>query len=217
MGDTLKSGEWLLPGQSLQSSNRFHTLVMQGDGNFVLYSLGRAVWASSTPKNDGVTLQGDGNLVIYASGRKPVWDSGTAGRGDSRLVLQDDRNAVIYDNQNRPTWSSGTNTDLHLFETRQVEISPKLMEALKQDASVSPIIAVGLQCTTTGPGVWVCVGALIAIAVILEFINGHPAFGPNNDLRIAGGQISDATKQAGKQFSDAAKHAGDVISDIIKW
>jgi hypothetical protein len=59
------------------------TLVMQGDGNFVLYAPGgRAIWSSGTNGASGATLgvQDDGNVVIYV-GARAVWSTNTVGAG----------------------------------------------------------------------------------------------------------------------------------------
>jgi len=53
-------------------------------------------------------MQGDGNLVIYDTSNKPLWSSGTAGRGVSKFIMQEDGNLVIYDRNGAPSWSSGT-------------------------------------------------------------------------------------------------------------
>jgi hypothetical protein len=101
-------------GQTLTSSDGRYRLAMQGDGNFVLYSINRALWASSTngkPISKAV-MQGDGNLVLYDAQSKPYWASNTPGRGSSRLVLQDDGNLVIYNSSNHATWASNTNGQL---------------------------------------------------------------------------------------------------------
>lgn len=59
-----------------------NTLIMQTDGNLVLYSkVGSnaqvASWASNTSGNPGatVTLQDDRNLVVYSSAGKALWSS----------------------------------------------------------------------------------------------------------------------------------------------
>ena len=56
--------------------------IMQGDGNFVLYTAaGAAVWSSNTPNNPGasVTLGNDGNLVMHSSSGAVIWQTNTGG------------------------------------------------------------------------------------------------------------------------------------------
>lgn len=56
-----------------------------------------------------LVMQGDGNLVLYRSNGQALWNSRTAGTGKhNRLVVQDDGNLVIYTNANKAVWSSGT-------------------------------------------------------------------------------------------------------------
>ena len=108
----------LLPGHYLLSSDRRSRLVMQGDGNLVLYGRdGRARFATATfGGSDSVAvLQTDGNLVVYDGGRA-VWATGTHRRVSApvdsfALVLQDDGDAVLYDSgirapEGRAVWSS---------------------------------------------------------------------------------------------------------------
>ncbi|KAB8029054.1 lectin [Fluviispira multicolorata] len=56
-------------------------VVMQGDGNFVVYnSNGNAKWASGTNNHRGawILIQNDGNLVIYsANSWNAIWASNT--------------------------------------------------------------------------------------------------------------------------------------------
>ena len=110
-GDTLRPGEWLVKGQALYSNNGYYRLVMQTDGNLVLYvgSGYHALWSSGTygQQVTGVVMQTDGNLVIYNTSRKPIWSSNTWGNPGSYLVVQNDGNVVIY----RPTcpiWATNT-------------------------------------------------------------------------------------------------------------
>lgn len=104
----LRAGETLAAGQSLVSPNRRWTLVMQGDGNLVLYEEGGiARWATYT--NGGpdrrAVMQGDGNFVVYNSSDQPLWHTTTAGFGDTAyLSVQDDGNVVIYA-QGLPVWA----------------------------------------------------------------------------------------------------------------
>jgi hypothetical protein len=89
----------LVPGEFIVSPDRRTMLVMQGDGNLVLYSSdGRALWNSHTNGNAGATLalQADGNLVIYRDS-VPLWWTGTQGVGPAPfLVVQSDGNVVLY-------------------------------------------------------------------------------------------------------------------------
>lgn len=97
-------------GQRMITANRSYYLVLQGDGNLVLYSHGKAIWASGTngkPVNN-LVMQTDGNLVLYGTNGKALWNTHTAGRGQSNLDLQADGNLVIYDSHGRPSWSSNT-------------------------------------------------------------------------------------------------------------
>ena len=97
-GSSLTSGESLQPGQYLQSPNGSYELIMQADGNLVLYQgtvtcptascNGDALWNSGTGgDNDAyVTMQSDGNLVVYDNGTA-VWSSQTAGFPGDYLQL----------------------------------------------------------------------------------------------------------------------------------
>jgi len=100
-------------GQSITTKNRH--VVMQADGNFVIYNygngvIGTALWASGTNwgSNYYVVLQGDGNLVIYDAVGSAKWATGTNPSG-ATLTLQSDGNLVIYNSSGSPLWASGTN------------------------------------------------------------------------------------------------------------
>jgi hypothetical protein len=99
----------LFTGQAVRSVDRNYSLYLQPDGNLVLYSPTRALWASDTVGLNAsrLIMQSDGNLVIYNNSGQPVWNSRTAGRGSSSLYVQPDGNLVIY-NGAGSTWSTGT-------------------------------------------------------------------------------------------------------------
>lgn len=102
-------------------------LVVQDDGNLVLYSAGVPIWTHNSGYladrwRPGVTLpaggtlksgnrrlalimQGDGNLVLYDGG-KARWASGTS--GDNYAVMQGDGNAVVYRRGGGALWASST-------------------------------------------------------------------------------------------------------------
>lgn len=108
---------------NLISPNERHELVMQEDGNLVLYTDHHPVWATGTHGNQGAYClhQPDGNLVIYSADKLPIWDSGTWNYPLSWLIVQDDGNVVIYSKTMpgstakgkatvlyQPVWDSGT-------------------------------------------------------------------------------------------------------------
>jgi hypothetical protein len=87
-----------------------HNLVLQDDGNLVVYKkAGSAVWASGTNEKGeapySLLMQGDGNLVIYDKTR-PIWASGTFGTGPFNLELKPDGTLEITDSTKAVTWKN---------------------------------------------------------------------------------------------------------------
>ncbi|MGH9054388.1 MAG: hypothetical protein ACRDYY_00755 [Acidimicrobiales bacterium] len=98
----MSQGDYLLsPGGAYQ-------LMMQTDGNLVLYYGGTALWATGTyaPSDDYALLQTDGNLVIYTSSAA-IWASNTAQEPGDGLYVQDDGNVVIYQGSTA-LWNTAT-------------------------------------------------------------------------------------------------------------
>ena len=99
--DQVKAGtEWKSQAYSqtiLKSDDGRYSLVLQDDGNVVLYNQNsKALWALGTSGKtiDNLQFQSDGNLVLYGAGGVALWASGTVGA--DKLVLQGDGNLVIY-------------------------------------------------------------------------------------------------------------------------
>jgi hypothetical protein len=97
-------------------------MVMQPDGNLVVYSGSKAVWSSGTWTHHAafLSVRNDGNLEI-SQGTTPIWTTGTAQQtaltvgqhtfspnGQYYLVLQGDGNLVEYNSQGNALWSTGT-------------------------------------------------------------------------------------------------------------
>ena len=107
MANQLKPGQELLANQQITANNGRAFLIMQGDGNFVLYEVHKGkhipVWASGTDGSgaEKAVMRDNGNLVVYKANGQEVWQSGTAGNAGAYLILQDDGNAVIYTNQGK--------------------------------------------------------------------------------------------------------------------
>jgi hypothetical protein len=92
----------LTPGQSLRNGARLtspdgrYSLIMQSDGNLVIYGPGGAQWATSTNgPGRWAVMQSDGNLVVYGPSG-PLWASNTGDQPGAHLVMQSDGNLVIY-------------------------------------------------------------------------------------------------------------------------
>ncbi|WP_175778426.1 protease pro-enzyme activation domain-containing protein [Burkholderia anthina] len=113
-GGNLNEGTTLEPGQILYSPSKNHELVMQNDGNLVLYNTtrGTAVWNSGTFGNAGAyaAFQTDGNFVVYGASGRALWASSTNGVAVRQfLAVQDDGNMVIYRTY-VPIFATGTGT-----------------------------------------------------------------------------------------------------------
>ncbi|MBP4046347.1 hypothetical protein [Chromobacterium violaceum] len=81
MANTLLPNQVLGINEYLLSTNGAYQLILQSDGNLVLYRMANhhPLWASGTNGKPGcfVTMQDDGNLVIYEP-KIPAWASNTA-------------------------------------------------------------------------------------------------------------------------------------------
>ncbi|MFJ1752284.1 glycoside hydrolase domain-containing protein [Kitasatospora sp. NPDC088134] len=115
----LGGGQRLTGNQWTQSATT--RLVMQADGNLVLYrrSDGGVLWSSNTWGNPGAyaVMQPDGNLVVYRAGRSDpggaLWSTNTWGNSGAYALLQDDANFVIYRQNGGPSvggalWATNT-------------------------------------------------------------------------------------------------------------
>ena len=126
-------GMQLRPRFFLNSPNGRFQLLMQKDGNLVIYrqSDKKAIWATGTNQNGGfaASMQQDGNFVIYKADQKtPAWATGTSGRGFLYLKMQDDGNLVLYSiSGNYPVWATGTHGNMKMamnLRTRSLNSTP---------------------------------------------------------------------------------------------
>jgi hypothetical protein len=104
---SISNNQRLSAGQQIVSPNGRHRLVMQGDGNAVVYAPSGATWARGAGiAGSFLVMQSDGNFVIYAPNGGAVWHSGTGNNPGARLVMQDDGNLVIYRTRGDAAWAS---------------------------------------------------------------------------------------------------------------
>ncbi|MFK3985424.1 hypothetical protein ACI2K4_34250 [Micromonospora sp. NPDC050397] len=108
---------YLEPGQcwrpdwsrSLSSANGYFRLVLETNGNLVLYMRDVPLWQTGT--TDGVFLENriDGKLVLYRANGTATWSSSGQGQGPSTLHLQNDGNLVLSPiGSSSPTWATNT-------------------------------------------------------------------------------------------------------------
>jgi hypothetical protein len=99
----------LAPNQAVTSCNGRFTFVHQGDGNVVLYDGGRALWNTRTNRKatSALVMQDDGNFVLYSPASAALWNTRTAGHSGATLAVQDDGNVVLYGG-GRALWNTGT-------------------------------------------------------------------------------------------------------------
>lgn len=107
----LFTGRVMTPNAAITSCDGRYSLVMQADGNLVLYRVGesRARWSSGTGGrgSSNAALQSDGNFVIYA-GSTATWASNTSGRAVAAVFVQNDGNVVMYGYQGEVFWTTNT-------------------------------------------------------------------------------------------------------------
>ena len=105
----LLGGQGLATGQQVGSCDGRFALVMQTDGNLVLYMGTTPLWHTHTNGLGGYAawMQGDGNFVLYRRDATPLFNAATAGNAGARLAIQNDGNLVVYTGS-KALWQSGT-------------------------------------------------------------------------------------------------------------
>lgn len=131
----LDPGQQLNVGDTLVSWDGTTKLIMQADGNLVLYrnDNGAALWASNTwgkPVTHAI-MQGDGNFVCYDNNGVAYWATGTWGNPGAFVLLQTDGDLVVYKQNGTILWSSTT----VLFPTAQLNPGQQLNRNDKLDAA----------------------------------------------------------------------------------
>jgi hypothetical protein len=108
--DILYENQQLNVNESLVSANGRYKLVMQGDGNLVIYNASNTgIWSSGTwgKKIIYAAMQSDGNFVLYDNNYVAQFSSNTWNKVGSYMVMQNDGNLVIYQ-RGVARWGSNT-------------------------------------------------------------------------------------------------------------
>jgi len=91
--------------QFLTSPNGLNRLIMQADGNLVLYNGGRALWATGTlGANRVLLMRTDGYATVYR-GNDAVWYTPTGGHPGSALAVTNDGNVIVRGPDGRILWA----------------------------------------------------------------------------------------------------------------
>ncbi len=100
---------WLGPGGSIKSHDARFQLVMQADGNLVLYGPTGALWWTSTNGPDRIMFfKVDGSLTVYGP-TGPVWAVNQQVQyWGAEMTLQNDGNLVIRAEDGSIVWQTGT-------------------------------------------------------------------------------------------------------------
>jgi subtilisin family serine protease len=105
--DHLIRGQTLTANQAIRSANGLYTLIMQGDGNLVLYNqANQPLFNTGTFGNPGafLTFQPDGNVVLYRSNGTPLWHTASYGTAANLFIVQTDSNVVLYGQDSQVYW-----------------------------------------------------------------------------------------------------------------
>jgi hypothetical protein len=128
VSDRITAGNVLTSVGSLTSPNSEYQLVVQTDGNVVVWGPHGANWSTGSygTRGDVLAMQTDGNLVLYSS-TGYIWNTGSEGLGATELVLQNDGNLVLYGPYGA-VWSSLYGfTPSNLFQGQSINWSTHLI------------------------------------------------------------------------------------------
>jgi len=143
----LQSGDELKVDDELISREGWVRLVLQADGNLVLYrtQVGLRLWASNTAGQpvSRVVMEPGGNLVAETAPGTTVWATGTGGNAGASAVLQDDGDFVVHDALGKVLWKTGTVQDFH---TPTIEIVDANGYAYVETSETWKILCSQLPC-----------------------------------------------------------------------
>jgi len=235
-GDRLGAGQNLTTHQGIQSKNGRVKVVLQTDGNFVLYGDGQPLWWTGVrPGTNLAAMQKDGNFVLYKPDEGDVWNSETAGHPGAYLVAQDDGNLVIYWGVGGSAlWSSETNGFRYYggpgkgldFED-VLEVAGDVLAVAQVVISFVPVIGQGINAAIAAGGA-LARGENITDALaagVKNALPGGPLAAAAFDAAVAAGKaiangesIGDAALAATRAAlpSEAAKRAFDVGLAVVQ-
>jgi hypothetical protein len=108
MANNIPSGGSIEILHSIDSPNQRFRLLLQDDGNLVLYHKDIPLWSTNTQGKAVVhaIMQHDGNFVLYGPDGA-LWSSGSLGHPGAELVVHNDGTVKIRNKAGKWVWSSG--------------------------------------------------------------------------------------------------------------
>jgi RHS repeat-associated protein len=104
----LTAPQTLASGACLDSPSGQYLLLMQTDGNLVLYDRvhSAVTWNTATYGHPGAyaAMQTDGNFVVYDVNNTALWSSNTSATNANVVQMSDDGRVIVW----KALWSSGT-------------------------------------------------------------------------------------------------------------
>lgn len=104
------TNEHMVVDQQYFSNDNSHFIVMQGDGNLVVYtSAGVPIWASGTHGNwnSVCILNNNGNMIIDNQSGQRIWETNTEGQIDTYSLEFSNSGAFrIVNSSNNVIWES---------------------------------------------------------------------------------------------------------------
>lgn len=98
----------------LTSQNQRFKAILQTDGDFVLYGAENPLWSTNTAERGSrVVMQHDGNLVLFDAQNNPVWSLNT--QGDYFMIFDDGNMGVLMSNGKILWSSATSQSKLFLF------------------------------------------------------------------------------------------------------
>jgi hypothetical protein len=216
LGDKLWPNQSLHSNEGLKSKNGRVQVLLQTDGNCVLYGDGKPLWWTGVrPGVNQAVMQIDGNFVLYKPGEGAVWASDTAGHPGGYLFLQDDANFVLYWGVGGSAlWSSQTNGFRYYGGPGKAISLDDIADALSDALSVAEIVISFVPVVGAGVNAAIAAGAALArgenitdaiVAGAKNALPGGPIAAKAFDMAyaagkalIAGGSIEDASIAAAR-------------------
>lgn len=104
MNGRLNKGETLVKGQGIFSKNGKWLLVLQLDGNLLLYNNQVPIWSSSTETGSRFVMEENGNVILYDDQGKVLFSTST--NNGQHFELLNTGFMVVYDFNGKSIWSS---------------------------------------------------------------------------------------------------------------